>query len=55
MGLLGFAALGLVVTVVAATLTFHCLQQPLLRIKRFFGYLKRRRRSPSMLSPMLWS
>jgi peptidoglycan/LPS O-acetylase OafA/YrhL len=35
-GLLGFTALGLTVTMIAAVLSFHLYEQPFLRLKRFF-------------------
>ena len=40
-GLLGFATLGLTVTLIAAMLSFHLYEQPFLRLKRFFEYRAR--------------
>jgi peptidoglycan/LPS O-acetylase OafA/YrhL len=40
-GLLGFAALGLALTMMLAALSFHFFEQPFLRLKRFFEYSER--------------
>ena len=37
-GLLGFAALAMLVTMALAMLSFHLFEQPFLRCKRFFEY-----------------
>lgn len=40
-GLLGFASLGLALTLIGAMLSFHLYEQPFLRLKRFFDYRAR--------------
>jgi peptidoglycan/LPS O-acetylase OafA/YrhL len=45
-GLLGFAMLGIAITMLLAVISFHAFEQPFLRLKRFFEYTQPRR-SPS--------